>query len=96
MRIGEYEIKWDGHGYMVGLPPKEGVKKAGMRNTKFYGSIEQALASLPARKGSEIWNTCGDLIEFRDRMRSWVDGVALPIEEALRDAPQRGRRVGAG
>lgn len=90
--IGNYEIKWETNCYVVGIPNdrvrKNGTIEHKILKPKYYVRLEDALASLPGRMTSDIFNTCGDIKELRLKIRAVADGLLKPLSEASLEAAQ--------
>ena len=88
MKIGRWTIKCDGNCYVVGelrVRERDGRTFEEIRNPKYYGTLPQALQSLPHREAAEHCNDCRDLDEFREQMRRAAKDILGAVERAVEE-----------
>ena len=49
---------------------------------KYYGSLREALRSLPEREAADCWDACDDMDAFRGKMKDATDEILRDVEMA--------------
>lgn len=95
MRIGDYEIKWDGNCYVVGKPVKRRSSKGGsdfteIKGAKYHPRLGMALDSLGDRLTAEAFAASQDWSDFKDRLRELAESIEAPLRNAVERAGEAG------
>ena len=83
MRFGQWTVKYDGCGYVVGkakVRERDGKPVEHILKPKYYGSVVEALRNLPEREAADCWNDCEDMETFRERMEIAMKEIIWVVE----------------